>query len=796
MSNQLTVLGEPVTPLDLRLVPAAVTVWLAAFLGLTVAWWCTPLCCGLAAVLGVTVGRRCRGTRHAAAGWAMAGCAALAAMLLSPPVEHAAHHPLRAQADLLASVQLRVQLTERPRPLYSAGFAGQRGGTRSVLVGAEALGVRVEDGTEVPTDGRVLLLVPAGEWSRLLPGQRVLTDGSLAPPRDTDLTVAVLRGYQPPEVLTPAPAVQRAAESIRAGLREASLSTLGPEPGGLLPGLVDGDTSALLPDVEEEFKVAGLSHLTAVSGTNLAIVSGAVLLLFRACRAGPRTSAVGAGLALVGFVVLAGPEPSVLRAAAMGAVGLLALATGRQRGAVPALAAAVVVLVLHDPGIAVAIGFALSVLATAALIGLAPRWADGLHRRGLPLAIAQAVTVPAAAHLATAPVIAGFAGHVSLVAVAANLVAAPVVAPVTVLGVLAALVSPVSAAGANLLVLLAGPLVRWLVTVADIAAGVPGAVLGWPEGWLGGLMLALLAGGLVLGMRLPRIRVLLLAGLAGVVLVVVPVRVIAPGWPPANWAEVSCDVGQGDAAVLSTTTEGRAVVVDAGPEPDEVDRCLDRLGVSDIPLLVLSHLHADHVGGLRGVLDGRSVGGIAVGLGRAPFWAWDEVRREAAAARVPLVQLSAGQRISLPGLSLEVLAPAAEDVVSFGEEESGTSVNNASVVLRADTAAGRVLLTGDVEISAQEDLLSSRADLSAAVLKIPHHGSRYTLPTFLDAVRSRIAVASVGADNSYGHPSPVTVNRLRSRGTLVSRTDTAGDVAVVPGPNGPAVVHRGVERAP
>ena len=226
--------------------------------------------------------------------------------------------------------------------------------------------------------------------------------------------------------------------------------------------------------MEDDFRAAGLSHLTAVSGSNLAIVVGALLGLLRLVRADPRLAA-GLGVAAsVGFVVLARPSPSVLRAAVMGGVALLALALGRGRSAVPALAAAVLGLLFTDPALAADPGFALSVLATAALILIAPGWAAGLRHRGVPPGVAEALAVPAAACLATAPVIAGLSGGVSLVTVAANLLAVPAVAPATVLGVVAALVSPVSPPAAQLCARLAGPAADWLVAVADRAAAVPG----------------------------------------------------------------------------------------------------------------------------------------------------------------------------------------------------------------------------------------------------------------------------------------------------------------------------------
>jgi len=340
----------------------------------------------------------------------------------------------------------------------------------ATLAAAEAGGMRWRGG------GRVLLIAPAGGWSTLLPGQRVTADGLLAPSAGADLTVAVLRVRGAPAQIGAASWWQTGAGTLRDGLRAAA-AVLPPASAGLLPGLAIGDTRGLPAEVEDDFRAAGLSHLTAVSGSNLAIVVGALLGLLRLVRADPRLAA-GLGVAAsVGFVVLARPSPSVLRAAVMGGVALLALALGRGRSAVPALAAAVLGLLFTDPALAADPGFALSVLATAALILIAPGWAAALRRRGVPPGVAEALAVPAAACMATAPVIAGLSGGVSLVTVVANLLAVPAVAPATVLGVVAALVSPVSPTAAQLCARLAGPAAGWLVAVADRAAAVPIALL-------------------------------------------------------------------------------------------------------------------------------------------------------------------------------------------------------------------------------------------------------------------------------------------------------------------------------
>src|SRR3712207_802416 len=258
------------------------------------------------------------------------------------------------------------------------------------------------------------------------------------------------------------------------------------------------------PVLEEDFRRAGLAHLTAVSGANVAIVLAGVLRPLRRRAVDRRVQAVVAGLALVGFVVLARPSPSVVRAAAMGAVTLLALATGRSRVALPALGAAVCVLLLADPGLARDPGFALSVSATAGIVLLAPGWSRRLRaHRCWPL-LADAVAVSAAAGVVTAPVVAGLSGTVSLVSLPANLLAAPVVPAVTVLGLLAAVVGALLPWAADVLAWAAGWPTRWLVLGAGRAASLPDAGVGWPPGAAGAALLAWML--LVLGWALWRFR--------------------------------------------------------------------------------------------------------------------------------------------------------------------------------------------------------------------------------------------------------------------------------------------------
>lgn len=753
-------------PLDLRLVPAALLAW--AVVAVSPVLGPALLMSGSAAA-AVAAGTALLTRRRWAAGVAAAlGCAALAAFLMSLRVAERDDSPLRVMAAASAEAGLVLVVTDDPRSLGSS-----RPGREQVIVAATATSVTWRGETRT-VDAEVVVLADAADWVGILPGQRLSLRGQLRPALAGQLTVAAISARSPPLLLGAPSALQSAAGSLRAALRESSAAVLPPKPAGLLPGLVVGDTSQLDPVLAEEFRVTGLSHLLAVSGANCAIVAGAVLWPLRRLGAPGWVQAAGCGLALVGFVILARPSPSVLRAAVMGGIALLALAMGRSRASLPALSGAVLILVLVAPSLATSPGLLLSVAATAGILVFAPGWTARLRTR-LPPVVAQAVAVSAAAGLATAPLLILLSPQLSLVSLPANLLAAPAVPIATVLGVLCAIVGPWWPAGGDALAWLAGWSVRWLVTVAEHGAALPDATVPWPPGIGGaGLLVVVIVGCWWLGrrvMRHPWLRAIAAAAVVGAVLLGVPLRSAVTGWPPPDWLFVACDVGQGDALVVNAGAD-RAIVIDAGPEPVAVDRCLRSLGVEAIPLLVLSHLHVDHAGGVGGVLRDRPVAEIEVGGLREPQPAWEELTAAADAAGVPIVEAVRHEVREVSGVRIEVLGPVR---LMRGTR---SDPNNDSVVLRVSARGRSVLLTGDIELEAQHALLRSGADLRADVLKVPHHGSAYQDAAFLDAVEAKVAVVSVGAGNDYGHPSPLTVAELRHLGCRVVRTDLDGDVAI------------------
>ncbi|MFG2404109.1 ComEC/Rec2 family competence protein [Streptomyces brevispora] len=827
-------------PPDLRLVPPALAAWAGAGLAVGVpGLWAAVavvLCLGTAMVLLAVPGfRPVRAARAAPAGsgdtaddgrrrlhtvgygrrgprmagddrWRLHTTAAAAALLCAAAGAASAglhsadvrQGPVPALARQFARIDAEITLTSDARQTFPR-VRGDHSTPASLLLDAEITLLTRPDGTATRLCTPVLVIVTPGsataQWQQLLPSTRLRVGARLAPPlHGGERAAAVLRpdGKGPPRITGPPTLLQRTAGGLRAGLRTAT-EGLGPDARALLPGLVVGDTTRVTPDLHDAFRATDLTHLMAVSGANLAILL--VLLIgppgsaLRAERRGlapglgislRMTALLGGGLTLA-FVLVCRPEPSVLRAAACGLITLLAIGTGRRRTLFPALAAAVLLLVLYDPWLARSYGFVLSVLATGALLTIAPRWSDALQRRGVPSRLAEALAAAAAAQAVCSPVVVLLASRVSLVAIPCNLLAEFAVAPATVVGFATLALAPVAMPVAELLARVAGWPAGWIASVARTGAAMPGAEIGWPDGWTGALLLAALTGLVVLlARRIGRHPWVCSAAALLLVLAVlrpVPLTRVLTGWPPTGWAFAMCDVGQGDALVLAAGP-GSGVVVDTGPDPRPVDRCLRDLGITRVPLLLLTHFHADHVRGLPGVLRGRAVGAIqTTSLDEPPEQA-AFVTRTAAAARIPVVRAVPGERRRIGALDWQVLWPV-------GGASAGAAgpvpqePNDASVTLFVRAGGLTLLLPGDLEPSSQQGLLRSYPALPRVdVLKVAHHGSAHQDPALLRSVHPRIALVSVGRDNPYGHPAARTVEALRAGGAVVLRTDRDGAIAV------------------
>lgn len=647
----------------------------------------------------------------------------------------------------------------------SDGSLGFDAVATAVRVGSDITDVRFEIAVTVASDS-----IDA-ERGPLDVGALFVADGTARPGWPGDRAALTVRAARGVAVLSPPAGPLATVSALRHQLVAAVLDLPGPG-AGLVPGLAVGDTSAVDPALDAAMKRSSLSHLTAVSGANCALVVGLAFAAAASLGAGRRTRVVCGLGALAGFVLLVTPEPSVVRAGAMAAIAMVGMLLGRAGVGMAVLSLAVTALLVADPWLAGSLGFALSAAATASLLLFARPLAAGLGRR-LPRSLALALSIPLAAQLACGPLLVLIEPSVPVYGVLANLLAAPAAPLATVLGLAACLAAPVPLLASGLAALAWLP-ASWIAATAETVVTLPGDVLPWIAGWPGFVALSVVGGAVGLLVAAPRRgRTWVRAG-AGAVLAITIGLIgggaalggVAGRWTiPAGWSVLACDVGQGDAVLLRS--EGAVALVDTGPDPVALRTCLDRVGVDRISLLVLTHFDLDHAGGVDAV-RGR-VDTLLHGPAPSP-------REEALIAsldRDAVRLVAAGQRGSLGAAQWRVLWPRADD-------RAFPSGNDASVVL--DVRGGGVpptLLLGDLSASPQAALAGSGGLRPPyTVVKVAHHGSADQSADLYAAARPALALVTVGSDNDYGHPRAEILDALATMGARVARTDTGGIVAV------------------
>ena len=529
--------------------------------------------------------------------------------------------------------------------------------------------------------------------------------------------VARLDPVSPPRTVGPPGWLVASTEHVRARTRQAAARGLGGDRAGLAVGLVTGDTRLLSPATVDRMAEVGLTHLVAVSGSNVAIVVAGVLGLVGLLGGGARVRRLLVALAVAWFVVLTRAEPSVLRAAVMAGAVLLADARGVGTDAVHGLAVAVVVLLAADPALAGSLGLLLSVAATAGVLVVAPRIASRLGR--LPSSLATLASVTLGAQLAVAPVLLVAVGEVPLASVPANLLAVPAAAVASTVAGLAAIVALVHVGAGAAVVALADPPLRVVLAAARVP-DLPVVSVHQPAV----LLLAVAAAGWLLAPRRGALARVAIAGVAlGAALLVPVARPL-----PAVLTVTAIDVGQGDAVLVEGG--GARILVDGGPDEDAAAAWLRRRGIRRLDLVVLTHPHADHATGLPTVLDRLDVGAVWL----RPVEGQDlsdwrgrgtvDVGAAARAAGIPVREPVAGQQARVGQLVVHVLSPPrGQPFVGLDAE-----VNEMSLVLRVDHEGRRALLAGDAERAAVTRLLAAPERLRAGLLKVPHHGSATTPP--------------------------------------------------------------------
>ncbi|HVM16533.1 MAG TPA: DNA internalization-related competence protein ComEC/Rec2 [Gaiellaceae bacterium] len=644
-----------------------------------------------------------------------------------------------------------------------------RAGTYSVRVPA-----RVERFRDAPVRERVLLRLPAG---RAPPqGARLELVATVRAPRDAvdaggfderrwlarqGVHVVLAAGRW--TVVGRRGGLGGVADRLRAHLTRTIGPRLAGERRAVLAGIVLGEDEGLSHDLRDAFRASGLYHLLAVSGQNVAFIAGGVLLLAWLLGVPRLAAEVAIVVAVVGYVLAVGWQPSVVRAGVAGILASLAWLAARERDRWYFMLLGALVLLAWNPYALLEPGFQLSFSAVAAIFVAVPRLQRWLEGFPLPRLLRDVAAISTACGLVTAPILWLHFGAVPVYSVPANALAAPVVAPLLGIGLACAAVHPVAPGAAAALAWLNGWLAAYLAACARLVAAVPGAQVSSAAAAV--LLLAAAATAILLLRVRGRDRRVVVALACVAVAAVAAWKLVPQEAPPPRGLRVSfLDVGQGDAILLQTRRH--AVLFDQGPPEARVWKQLRALGVRRLALLVITHPDRDHVGGAAEVLAKLRVDAVLDSGVPPPGPEGRDALEEARRRGVPVIQARAGTGYRLGALRLRVLWPRRP-------AREGQPPNDHGVVVLASYGALDLLLTGDAESHVVAPLRPPRAE----ILKVAHHGSADPfLPQLLDRVRPRIAVVSAGRGNGYGHPAPSTLAALR--GLRVYRTDRDGRVTL------------------
>ncbi|MEY4418248.1 MAG: hypothetical protein RIQ88_686 [Actinomycetota bacterium] len=560
----------------------------------------------------------------------------------------------------------------------------------------------------------------------------------------------------------------------------ANLSGVSSDAAALVAGLSIGDDSRLSDQAKAEFKVVSLTHLTAVSGANCAIVLSILAMVILRLPL-PRSVRVGISLlGIAGYLLLVGNQPSVLRASAMVAIVLIGQFFGRKVSPLDAISLSVIGLLLLEPSLSLDYGFALSVLATLGLLVLAPKMAERFAKR-MPAWLALLVAVTVAAQIACLPILLILQPQLPVYSVLANLLAEPLVVPITILGLISCLVSFVPVIGGAICFVASMPAFI-ILEIASHLANAPMSSINWFAGVFG-IILAVMVTAAISGFFLSSSKKIkgtsasFLLVIACILATQTSTQALANrSFYSQQYTLVNCDVGQGDGLVIRSA--GKVAVVDVGREDPAIDDCLSNLGISVIDLLVLTHYDMDHIGGLMGAITGRQVKLAMLTSFNDDRPGADFADIELAAREIPAIRAEKNMTGELGEFHWRILSPHRDAPEAIDSNDGSISMvwldSQIALFTLADLGEKAQMRVGQEE----GDFLQSGFAGRTVVVKVAHHGSADQAPEFYEAIRPKVALISVGQHNSYGHPTKRTLDLLNLTGTAIFRTDQEGAIGV------------------
>lgn len=556
-------------------------------------------------------------------------------------------------------------------------------------------------------------------------------------------------------------------------IAKLSSKSLNEKDNSLMLAIVFGDQKNVDPVEKDNFRRAGLLHMFAASGFNVALLAGFLMILARYASAPKIASAALALISVIFYLWLVGSSPSVARAVVMSIILYLAIFFGRRVDATASTSIAAVILLAIDPRALFDIGWQLSFASLFGLLVLAPLIANLFEYKRSKVVSAFSLTL--GAQIAVAPFLINYFGQLSTLSVLANPMASGVVAYVTVVGFLAALLSTFWPTLAGYIFATLTPPLAFVSWTSSVFANIPASTIEMEASLAYAVLFLLLTLMVFAAFRSIKGRLTMSA----IIIFIIAAQTaglwinLAQGIQREALSVYFLDIGQGDATLIKSE-DGSVILIDGGRDFFLLDRELRQRQVTHLDLLIISHAHADHLGSVSELVKKYPVATVIEPGVKYDSDAYRDFRQALAANKIPRLIGRRHQKYKVGEVEIKILMPGKDLIIG-----SNSDVNNNSIVAKIEYKKFSLLLTGDIEEEAISELSESRVDLKAQVLKVSHQGSKNgTTLSLLKKVQPKYAIISVGQSNPFGHPHQITLRRLNKFALKTLRTDQNGDIYI------------------
>jgi len=573
--------------------------------------------------------------------------------------------------------------------------------------------------------------------------------------------------------------IVRIGLELRKRIVDSVYLSLPKEQAGLMSGMLIGYTEGMGERTEEVFSNAGLSHLTAVSGMNVAFIAFPLVFLFKKLGLGQKISNILIILVLILFIFITGFSPSVSRAVIMAIVLLIGQLITRETDVYTSIAFAAILLLVSNPFTIFDIGFQLSFGATLSLILFYKNISEKLNFRYLPGIIKNVLAATLAAQIGVIPISALYFNKISLISLLSNLFVVPIVEVITIIGMIMVVVCQLSPFVSEMIGLVNTAFLSFILMVAKLSSQIPYAVVKIATPSLPTIISYYFIVVFFFWYK-PLYKVRLSFKHYVILTAIFFTFVGFELFLPNKMQVIFIDVGQGD-SILIKTAEGKTVLIDGGGYASKTDfkhnmgdytvvPFLYDYGVTELDMVIATHDHDDHIQGLKTVINDIKTNNLIISDETENL---KELLDIAHLRKIPSKILKSGDKIIIDNDSfMDVIYPILG--YSLGDENS----NNSSLVLKLCYKNIKILFTGDIEKEGEKLILDNKIFVGADVLKVAHHGSSTsTSEEFLLAVAPKAAVISVGKNN-FGHPSKSVIARLKKHNVSLFRTDMDGTIVL------------------